>query len=79
VRPVKAVAREAWDARAIPAHHQPVAVVLDFVDPQRAGRWRGHLRRLARFDEAGGTPTLDHAQRIEHRRGGSTASKLVAS
>jgi hypothetical protein len=27
--------------------------VLDFVDPRRAGRWPGHLRRLAWFDEAG--------------------------
>jgi hypothetical protein len=29
--------------------------MLDFVNPQRAGRWPGHLRRLARLDEAGGT------------------------
>jgi hypothetical protein len=33
-----AVARETADARAVPAHHQPVAVMFDFVDPQRAGR-----------------------------------------
>ncbi len=35
-------AREAADARAIPAHHQPIAVVLDFVNPERAGgrRWQ---------------------------------------
>jgi hypothetical protein len=51
-----AVAGEAADPRVIPAHHEPVAVVLDFVDPQGAGRWPRHLRRLARFDEAGGTP-----------------------
>ena len=56
VGPVMAVAREAADARAIPAHHQPIAVVLDLVDPERAGRWPGHLRWQARFDEAGGTP-----------------------
>jgi hypothetical protein len=33
VGPVMAVAREAADARANPAHHQAVAVLLDFVDP----------------------------------------------
>jgi hypothetical protein len=38
-------------ALAVPAHHQPIAVMLDFVDPERAGRWSRHLRRLARFDE----------------------------
>ena len=32
VGPVMAVAGEAPDARAIPAHHQPIAVVLDFVN-----------------------------------------------
>ena len=32
-------------ARAIPAHHQPIAVMLDFVNPQWAGRRPGHLRR----------------------------------
>jgi hypothetical protein len=40
-----AVAREAADARAIPAHHEPEAVVLDLMDPERAGWWPGHLRR----------------------------------
>ena len=35
VSPVMTVAREAADPRAIPAHHQPVAVMLDFVAPQR--------------------------------------------
>ncbi|SIO47391.1 Integrase core domain-containing protein [Bradyrhizobium erythrophlei] len=65
-RPVVTIAGEAADARAIPAHHQPVAVVLDFVDPERAGRWPRHLRRQARFDESGGTPPLvDHGRRIE--------------
>ena len=56
VGPVMAAAREAADARAIPANHQPVAVVLDFVNPERAGRRLDHLRRLARFDEVRGTP-----------------------
>jgi hypothetical protein len=58
--PVMAIAREAADARAIPAHHQAAAVVFDLVDPERAGRWPLHLRRQARFDEAGGT-AHDHA------------------
>jgi hypothetical protein len=34
---VVAVACEAANARAIPAHHQPVAIVLDLVDPERPG------------------------------------------
>ena len=51
VGPVMAVAGEAADARAIPAHHQPVAVMLDFVNPERAGRRSGHLRRQAWLDE----------------------------
>jgi len=49
-----AVAGEAADPRVIPANHQPIAVMLDFVDPQRAGRWPRHPRRLAGCDEAGG-------------------------
>ena len=40
---VMAVAGEAADARAIPAHHQPVAVMLDIVNPERAGRRSEHL------------------------------------
>jgi hypothetical protein len=55
IGPVMPVAGEAADPRAIRAHHQPVAVMLDFVNPQRAGRWPRHLRRQAWFDEAGGT------------------------
>jgi hypothetical protein len=47
------------------AHHQPVAVVLDFVDPERAGRWPRHHRRLARFDEAG---RQDHGRRMGSHR-----------
>jgi hypothetical protein len=69
IGPVVAVAGEAADARANPAHHQSVAIVLDFVDPQWAGRWPCHLRRLARFDEAGGTPQ-GHGRRITARTGG---------
>jgi hypothetical protein len=56
IGPVMAVAGEAADAGAILAHRQAVAVMLDFVDPQRARRRPRHLRRLARFDEAGGMP-----------------------
>jgi hypothetical protein len=55
VSPIMAVAREAADTLAIPAHHQAAAVMLDFVNPERAGRWPRGLRRLARFDEAGGS------------------------
>jgi hypothetical protein len=43
-----AVAREAADAQAIPSHHQAIAVMLDFVNPERAGRWPRRLRRQAR-------------------------------
>ena len=49
--PHGSAACEATDPRAIPAHHQPIAVVFDFVNPQWAGRWPGRLRRLARCDE----------------------------
>ena len=59
VGPLIAVPREAVDARAITAHHQPVAVMLDFVNPEQAGRWPGRPRRQAQLDEAGGTPDHD--------------------
>jgi hypothetical protein len=58
IGPIMAVAREAADARAIPANHQPVAVVLDFMNPERAGGRPRRLRGLARFDEAGGSLQL---------------------
>ena len=64
VGPVMAVAREAANARAIPAHHQPVAVVLDLVNPQRAGRWPLRPRRQAWFDKAGGM-AQNHERRME--------------
>ena len=38
--------------------HQPIAVMFDRMDPQRAGRRSIHLRRLAWFDEAGGWRTI---------------------
>ena len=71
VGPVMTVAREAANARAIPAHHQPVAVVLDLVNPQRAGRWPRRPRRQAWFDEAGGM-AQDHG-------GGWSISRAVQS
>ena len=43
IGPIMTVAREAADPRAIPAHHQPIAVVLDLMNPERAGRWPRHL------------------------------------
>jgi hypothetical protein len=45
VGPVMAVSGKAADPRAVPLHHQPVAVVFDFVDPKLVGRWPRHLRR----------------------------------
>jgi hypothetical protein len=54
-----AAAREAADPRAISPHHQAVAVMLDFVNPQWTGRWPGHFRRLAWLDEVGGVPLQD--------------------
>jgi hypothetical protein len=45
VGPIMAVARETANPRAVPAHHQPIAVMLDFVNPERATRWSGDLRR----------------------------------
>jgi len=51
VRPVIAVASEVAHAQ-----HQGAPSVcnrrVDFVDPDRAGRWSGYLRRQAGFDEA---------------------------
>ena len=58
-----AAAREAADPRAIAPDHQAVAVVLDFVDPQRTRGWPRHLRRLARFEEAGGM-SRDHGRKM---------------
>jgi hypothetical protein len=70
IRPVMAVACEAADALAIPAHNQPVAIMLDFMNPERAGWWSRHLRRQARFDEVGGK---DHdSRKIGQRATGST-------
>ena len=61
--PVMAALGEAADPRAIPAHHQPVAVMLDFVIPERTGRRSEHLRRQARLNEAGGS-LHDHGRCI---------------
>ena len=43
VSPVMAVAREAADTRAVQAHNQPVAVMLDLMNPDPAGRWPRHF------------------------------------
>jgi hypothetical protein len=59
VSPIVAVAGESANAGAIPPHHQPIPVQLDFVNPERAGRRSSHLRRQAGCDE-GGT-AHDHA------------------
>ena len=72
VGPVIAVAAEAADAQAIPAHHQPVAVMLDFVNPERVGGRPVCLGELAGFDETGGA-AQDHGRRIEQWPRGSTA------
>jgi hypothetical protein len=45
-----AVAREAADPRAVPAHHEPEAIVLDLVNPERPGR---RLTRASRNNMAG--------------------------
>ena len=73
-----AVAREAADVRAVPPHHQPIAVMLDPINPERAGRWPRRLRRQTRFDEAGGTPN-DHRRRMGQRATGSTAPVKAAA
>ena len=72
VGPVIAVAGEAADAQAIPAHHKPAAVMLDLVDPQRAGGWPVCFGGLAGVDEASGAEQ-DHGRRIEQWPRGSTA------
>ena len=46
---------------AIPPHHQPVAIMLDFVDPRRAG-WRPRHPSTA-----GPTPLHDHQMLIHSR------------
>jgi hypothetical protein len=46
------VAGEQPDAHGIPACHQPIAVVLDLVDPVRPGRRALGSRGQARLDEA---------------------------
>jgi hypothetical protein len=65
VAPVMTAAREA-DAQAVPAHKQPVAIMLDLMNPERARRWPRRHRQQARFDEAGGTPQV-HGRSIGHR------------
>jgi hypothetical protein len=47
-------------ADRVVADHQAEAIVLDLVHPARAGRWALGGGWKARFDEAGGTQTLEH-------------------
>ena len=58
---------EAADPRAIPAHHQPIAVMFDLMNPERTGRRSGYLRRQAWLDETGGQ---GHDRSIGQRPGG---------
>ena len=72
---------EAADPRAIPAHHQPITVMLDLVNPERAGRRSDHLRRQTWFDEAVGS-LQDHGRRIgqqprNHQLRAAAAGSLV--
>ena len=55
VRPVVAPAGDQPDADRIAAGHQPVAVVLDLVNPVGAGRRSVGGRREAGLDEGGST------------------------
>jgi hypothetical protein len=56
-----AAAREEAHAFAVAAHEQPVSVMLDFMDPLRAGRRLVGENRNARLNEPGGRDaTLDH-------------------
>jgi hypothetical protein len=43
--------------RAVLAGNNPKAVMLDFMQPHRAGRWSWGLRGQARLDEEGGQGT----------------------
>jgi hypothetical protein len=52
LRPVVTPARDQPDAHRIPARHEPVAVVLDLVNPAYAGRWLVGGGRKAGFDKA---------------------------
>jgi hypothetical protein len=50
-RPIVAIAGKQTDAHGIAPGHQPIAVVLDLMDPIGAGRGLVGGRRLARFNE----------------------------
>ena len=51
--PVKGVASVQPDRGTVPAHNQPVAVMLDFMDPICTGRRFSSFDRLGRDDEPG--------------------------
>ena len=52
--PIVSVPRQQAYANGIPARHEPVAVVLDFVNPVRAGRRSVGWGWEAGFDKTGG-------------------------
>src|SRR5450631_3237386 len=56
---VMAVAGKQPDALAIALHDQAIAVVLDLMNPVRAGRYLGGARRNAGFE-----PAVGHAKKI---------------
>ena len=58
--PIMSVAREQPHAAALAAGHHPIPVVLDFVNPLRAGWWSLGGGWEARRDETGRKGTLQH-------------------
>src|SRR6266852_2103902 len=62
-RPVVAVAGEQADAGRVAAGHQPIAVVLDLVNPVRAARWSFGGGRKAGLVEAGEHPLRESYDR----------------
>jgi hypothetical protein len=72
---------EAADAQAIPAHHQPITV-LDFVNPERAGRRSHRLRRHAKVQMKPEGRCKNHGRRIaqqprDHQLCAAAAGSLV--
>jgi hypothetical protein len=65
VRPVIAAAGEQANGRAVPAHNQPIAIVLDLVNPARPRRRFGGQGRDAGIDEAiGADAECEHEAKI---------------
>jgi hypothetical protein len=63
-RKIIAVAGEQPHAGTIASRHYAEAIVLDFVNPIRAGRWSLGRGRQARFDKADRT-TVTHTQHVD--------------